>query len=284
MNHIDKPTVTFSRLGRQRSPSYPKISLPEAISLAQKIVDIAMMEPIEEDELAKRLGYEAGSSWLGLRLSALSKFGLLEIIPATPTRGRMCELTALGDKLVRWNAGSDEHKAALRHAALRPPVYDDLWTRFGPDLPTNAEMAAYLVTERKFNRNVVESVLADFRATAECADLKSMPMPRPKAQVDAATLDAYSRIRTHSRQLLQGAPSLGQTHFVLGQPFTGGPTIDELRKALQQESNNRTTAIPLADGETATITMPKMMSPESWQMLLDTLELWKKQAAAANPR
>jgi hypothetical protein len=35
---------------------------------------------------------------------------------------------------------------------------------------------------------------------------------------------------------------------------------------------------PLADGETATITMPKKMSPQSWQMLLDTLELWKKQA------
>jgi hypothetical protein len=38
---------------------------------------------------------------------------------------------------------------------------------------------------------------------------------------------------------------------------------------------------PLADGETATITMPKKMSPQSWQMLLDTLELWKKQASEA---
>lgn len=280
MNHIDKPSFTFSRVGRQRSPSYPKISLPEAISLAQKIVDVAMMDPIEEDELAKRLGYEAGSSWLGLRLSALSKFGLLEIIPASPTRGRMCELTALGDKLMRWNAGSEEHRTALRHAALRPPVYNDLWTRFGPDLPPNAEMAAYLVTERKFNRNVVESVLADFRATAECADLKSMP--RPKVQVDAATLDAYSRIRTQSRELLQGAPSMGQTHFVLGQPFTGGPTTEELRRVLQRDTNDRTTAIPLADGETATITMPKKMTPQSWQMLIDTLELWKKQTEAAD--
>jgi len=37
-----------------------------------------------------------------------------------------------------------------------------------------------------------------------------------------------------------------------------------------------------ADGETATITMPKMMSPQSWQMLIDTLKLWKKQTEAAD--
>ncbi|MFM7373609.1 MAG: hypothetical protein ACKO39_00435 [Chthoniobacterales bacterium] len=39
-------------------------------------------------------------------------------------------------------------------------------------------------------------------------------------------------------------------------------------------------AARLADGKTATITMPKQMSPQSWQMLIDTLELWKKQAEA----
>jgi hypothetical protein len=36
--------------------------------------------------------------------------------------------------------------------------------------------------------------------------------------------------------------------------------------------------ISAVDSEPATITMPKKMSPQSWQMLLDTLELWKKQA------
>jgi len=40
-------------------------------------------------------------------------------------------------------------------------------------------------------------------------------------------------------------------------------------------------AIPLANGETATITMPKQVSPPSRQMLIDPLELWKKQAGGA---
>ena len=145
-------------------------------------------------------------------------------------------------------------------------------------------MAAYLVDERKFNPSAVGSLLADFRATAECADLKSMP--RPKPQVDAETLNAYSRVRAKAEAILRNAT--GQTHFVLGQPFaTGGPTADEVRRVLEQKFENpdqRTAAIPLVDGETATITMPKKMSPQSWQMLIDTLELWKKQAGAAEPQ
>jgi hypothetical protein len=147
-------------------------------------------------------------------------------------------------------------------------------------LPTDAEMAAYLVGERKFNPNVVSSVLADFRATAECADLKSMPMPEPR--FDAPTLDAYSRTReVRSRTASSGT----HTKFFLKNPFgVGNPTADELRRVLErrfEEEHRRMASIPIADGETATITMPKQMSPQSWQMLLDTLELWKKQASEA---
>jgi hypothetical protein len=236
-----------------------------------------MSNPIAEDELAQRLGYEAGSSWLGLRLSALSKFGLLEIIPASPTRGKMCELTGLAERLMRWNSEKDDYKVALRQAALRPPIYDDLWTKFGPELPTNAEMSAYLVTERKFNRNVVESVLADFRATAECADLKSMP--RPKRQVDGETIAAFANMRLPGGDDTRTVPGGG------GAPYGLSRSAAETLRLWQEplpKTNQRTTGIPLTDGETATITMPKKMSPQSWQMLIDTLELWKKQAAAAD--
>jgi hypothetical protein len=275
----DKHFVGFQPLRKRlRSPSYPSIGLPEAISLARRIYDKIQMYPQDLDGLSQMLGYDTGSNWLGLRLSALSKFGLLEIIPAGSSRGKSCVLTALGETLAIRHPGSDEYKAALKHAALHPTIYDDLWNRFGPDLPPNSEMSAYLVAERKFNPSAVGSLLADFRATAECADLKSMPMPKP--QVDAAMLDAYSRIRERAQAMLRN--TTGQTHFVLGQPFAGGGlTADEMRRALEQKfesPDQRTTAIPLVDGETATITMPKKMSPQSWQMLLDTLELWKKQA------
>jgi hypothetical protein len=279
----DKHNVGFTPQPRRlRSPSYPSIGLPEAISLARRIYDKASMYPYEQDVLAEFLGYDTGSSWLGLRLSALTKYGLAEIIPGNASRGKACVLTAMAETLVTWNPASDEYKSALRQAALRPPIYNDLWTQFGPDLPTNREMAAYLVDERRFNPNVINTLLADFRATAECADLKSMPTPKRTAQVDGATIDAYSRMHLPGAEGMRAFPPPEKTQYVLGQPFMGGPTVEDWRKALQQNSNERTTAIPLADGETATINMPKKMSPQSWQMLLDTLELWKKQAGAAD--
>ena len=269
---------------RLRSPSYPNIGLPEALAMMRRIYDVAFTNPIPEEEMARQLGYESASSWLGLRLSAMSKFGLLENIPASPTRGKCCMITALGEAVLRNSPESPEYLSALRQAALRPTIYDDLWNRFGPDLPINSEMAAYLVDERKFNPKAVASLLTNFRATAECADLKSMP--RPKREVDGETVDAYSRVHAQAQAMLRKAT--GQTHFVLGQPFAGGgPTADEVRRVLEQKFENpdqRTAAIPLVDGETATITMPKKMSPQSWQMLIDTLELWKKQAGAAEPQ
>ena len=169
----------------------------------------------------------------------------------------------------------------LRKAALRPAIYQDLWERFGPQLAeTDDEMATYLVTEQRFTRDAAFRMLAHFRSTIAIARLRTMGQEKPRN--DAATLDAYSQISVAGATTSPNPPpAVGKTHFVLGQPFMGGPTIEELRRALQQDTNDRTTAIPLADGETATITMPKQMSPQSWQMLIDTLDLWKKQAAAA---
>jgi hypothetical protein len=98
--------------------------------------------------------------------------------------------------------------------------------------------------------------------------------------VDGETIAAFANMRFSGRTNVRTTPSL-----TLGQPYSGGMTIDEMRKQLEQhfaETSGRVASIPLADGETATITMPKKMSPQSWQMLIDTLELWKKQAAIAD--
>jgi len=269
-------TIGFVPPGKRlRSPSYPNIGLREALEMLRRIYDVAFTKPIPEGEMARLLGYESASSWLGLRLSAMGKFGLLETIPAGPTRGKSCMITALGEEVLRNLPESPQHLSALREAALRPTIYDDLWNRFGPDLPTNSEMAAYLVNERKFNPKAVTPLLANFRATAECADLKTMP--RPKRTVSGETIEEYSRMHLLGAEGMRRIPPRETAQYVLGQ------SADETRRLWQESAEKitqRTAAIPLADGETATITMPKKMSPQSWQMLIDTLELWKTQAGA----
>jgi hypothetical protein len=272
---MDSLNLSPSEKGnRMRSPSYPCIGLPEAVSLTRRIYEKTQMHPSVQDDLSILLGYEGGSGWLAQRMSALSKFGLLEIIPASPTRGKACVLTALGEVLALWQTTSDEYKTALRQAALRPPIYDDLWNRFGPDLPPNSEMAAYLVDERKFNRNAVSSLLADFRATMDLADLKAITKPKPTF--------APQTFSTLSGKSVKGVRHFRTVPDTVTPGIYYGRTASDLRRSWDNMTtaprDDRTTAVPLADGETATITMPKKMSPQSWQMLLDTLELWKKQA------
>jgi hypothetical protein len=206
------------------------------------------------------------------------KYGLLDAMPGTAGRPRSYQITEAGVQMATVDADSPLRLLYLRKAALRPAIYQDLWERFGPQLPEiDDAMANYLVTEQKFTRDAAFKMLAHFRSTITISRLRSAGAEKPK--IDATTLDAYSKVRVAASGDLQTVPAPGQTHYVLGQPFTGGPTVEEWRKALQQNSNERTTAMPLADGETATITMPKKMSPQSWQMLIDTLELWKKQAS-----
>lgn len=43
----------------------------------------------------------------------------------------------------------------------------------------------------------------------------------------------------------------------------------------------RTTAIPLDGCEDAILELPREMTPQRWQTIIDTLELWKKQAQKA---
>jgi hypothetical protein len=264
----------------RRSPNYPSTGLPEAVSFLRKIYDKVGPERVAEDTLAQALGYTKDSSWLNLLLSSLLKYGLLDAMPGTAGRPRSYQITEAGVQMATVDADSPLRLLYLRKAALRPAIYQDLWERFGPQLPEiDDAMANYLVTEQKFTRDAAFKMLAHFRSTITISRLRSAGAEKPK--IDATTLDAYSKVRVAASGDLQTVPAPGQTHYVLGQPFTGGPTVEEWRKALQQNSNERTTAMPLAEGETATITMPKKMSPQSWQMLIDTLELWKKQAGAA---
>jgi hypothetical protein len=137
-----------------------------------------------------------------------------------------------------------------------------------------------LVEERKFNRNAVSSLLADFRATMDLADLKAITKPKP-----TFAPQTFSFV---SRKRLKGAGEIRTVPDTVTPGIYYGRTASDLRRSWDNMTipprDERTTAVPLADGETATITMPKKMSPQSWQMLIDTLELWKKQAGAAEPQ
>lgn len=273
---------------RLRSPGYPHISLPAAVSLVQKIRPVADdSHAVSLGAAAEALGLAPESSWLNLRLAALKKFGLIEDLPAGETRERHVRLTSAAVMLATIPHYEVMNSVLRQRAALRPPIYNDLWERFGPILPANEPMRDYLVKERQFNPQSVDALLENFRSTIEYAELMESALTFDELAT-AITADAKAkenttrktplaqameRMKAIHREAEASAPILGESLLNL--------SATQLRARVEQveaATERRTTFIPLNGNEDAMLQFPRAMTAQRWQTIIDTLELWKKQA------
>lgn len=274
-----------------RSPAYPHIGLAEAMETVAKLASAAdASHGLNLTEAAGALGLKAESSWLNLRLAALKKFGLIEDLPAGESRERRIRLTRVALILASLPRGEPLHKALRHGAALRPPIYQDLWEQFGPLLPTNAPMREYLVQERQFNPQAVDALLENFRATIEYAGLveqalsfqelaEAIAADQAKKSDGGKRLSPAARARQHLREMTREAeaaaagPRLGESLLALS-----AAQLKARREQNEVITGRRTASIPLDGGEDAVLQLPREMSAQRWQAIIDTLEVWKKQA------
>jgi hypothetical protein len=184
----------------------------------------------------------------------MKKFELLEELEGAKGAGKSYRVSALAKDLLLLPKDSPERAEALRKVALMPVIYESLWTRFGPELPSDSLIRAYLVRERNFNAHQVDGMIADFRATIEFAGLggesgaSSATTPAAEVETFGQSVQRYAAMQT-APGLTASAPS---------EVFT----------------------IPLEDGKFATIPYP--MSPQTWELFMQTLQLWQPRLVAAN--
>ncbi len=150
---------------RVRSPSFPFISLPEAVHRARELYDAERRNLVHPDVAVAHWGYARSSSGGKQTIAALRAYGLLEDI-----RGEL-RLTDRAQHILVREPGSTERKDLLRHAALAPPLFSKLWERYGADLPSDKSLRSWLVLELKFNENAVEDLLRSYRETLTYAGL-----------------------------------------------------------------------------------------------------------------
>lgn len=275
---------------RLRSPAYPHISLPEAVWLATKIRAVAdSSHAVTLTAAAQALELTPESSWLNLRLAALKKFGLIEDLPAGATRERRVRLTSTAVMLATIPPNDVMNRVLRRQAALRPPIYEDLWNRFGPILPANDPMRDYLVKERLFNPQSVDALLDNFRSTIEYAELMESALTFDELAA-AITADAKTKANTARKTPLAQAMERMKTRNREAEAAATGPIIGEsllnlsaaqLRAQVEQTeaaTGRRITFIPLDGNADAMLQFPREMTAQRWQTIIDTLELWKKQA------
>jgi len=147
-----------------RSPNYPTVSLGEAITRIKAIYQKEHTHPAEREVLAKALGYSGLNGASATLLSALSKYGLLEVAKD----GRF-KVSALALDLILHRKGDPEYTAAIRRAAFLPALFRDLHEMYGDTLPSEHNFRAYLV-KKGFNPKTVDGVIRSYRDTIEFVD------------------------------------------------------------------------------------------------------------------
>ncbi|MCZ8177632.1 MAG: hypothetical protein O9309_01285 [Rhizobium sp.] len=145
-------------MAKVRSPSYPSLSLKEAIEKVSNIFAQNYQSPIPRGVAATLMGYGGlnGKS-LGV-LAALSKYGLLE------GRGDETRVSDLAVRIIAHEEGMPERAEAIREAASRPELFREIDARFNEGKASDAAIRAYLITQ-KFIPSAADSVIRTYRET-----------------------------------------------------------------------------------------------------------------------
>ncbi|MDP8995851.1 MAG: hypothetical protein M3O03_02435 [Pseudomonadota bacterium] len=178
---------------RERSPSYPAISLKAAIDRLERFEKTFGRHPAPLNKVGLAWGIKEGSSQAGSILAALKSFGLLDYAGAGSER--VAQLSEQGRTYIR--AQQDEiKKAVIKRAALKPKVMATFWPIWGADRPPDAVCLDQLVLKYDFNDNAAPIFLRIYDDTIAYAGLSNsdkVELPEnemPGEEEDGGLLDS----------------------------------------------------------------------------------------------
>ena len=158
-----------------RSPSFPFISLREAVDRARAFHEAEQRNAARPETAAAHWGYSPKSSGGKQTIAALRAFGLIEGDTLVKLSGRALRI------LLDEREASEERGRLLKQAALMPPLHSKLWERYGPELPSAQTLRLSLILDEGFNENSVDDFLTEYKETLEFARLRVAEgvTPRP---------------------------------------------------------------------------------------------------------
>jgi hypothetical protein len=178
----DQIPDTKSTKQRTRSPGYPTTDLQDALEKAKIVWDKDGRHEVPIESLAIHWGYNSKSSSAAQLAAALRKFGLFS--DSVDKNGHVKLSDAAIHILNDADPSSPTRLELLKKAALSPKVYASMWAKYQGSLPSDATIKTYLIVDLKFNQDVVDRVIRDFRATINFAKLSSNDKVTAVAQND----------------------------------------------------------------------------------------------------
>lgn len=226
---------------RVRSPNYPAISLPQAIEKLKPLFERINKHAAPKEAIAKAFGYGGWNGTSASMISAHTKYGLLD-----RSEGDKFKIT---DRAMRIMFGKNptETEAAIREAAIAPPLYAALADEFG-ETPPHDDILLPLLIRRGFAPTAVSAVIQSYRET--------MGLLRPNAEV-------YDSEAKHDGDESAPPPGLGRA--------AAGPQAPLLLPILQS-SPGRQEKIADDDGNEIILTFPSEPTIETYEFVKEYLE------------
>jgi hypothetical protein len=234
------------KTARVRSPAYPAFDLRTAIEKARTIYQQEKRAAAPVSVVTKHCGLDISSS-SGLRLiAALKQFALA--VEQGSGEDRKIQLSPLAlDILIAPSDDDPKRITAIQRCALSPKVHRRLWEHYKGELPSDANIGAYLVRELNFNDAQVNRFIREFRSTIAYAQLAAADIMTP---VENATDDIND--------------DEGETAPPPEQP--------QRRRPVQAQLGFKQATFPLNGGE-ALVQWPENISPDEFEDFQDWLEL-----------
>lgn len=148
-------------MDQQRSPRYPSVSLPDAITAARALWAKEKRTAVNGEVLAKAVGYKSNSGPARSLVGAMRQYGLLE------KHGTGLRLSDVAMHIIHSAAGSKEQLLAISEAALTPELFRDLDSTHS-DASEDA-IASYLILKKGFSEGGARLAASTYKDTLSLA-------------------------------------------------------------------------------------------------------------------
>lgn len=252
---------TSARKPKGRSPAYPAISLETAIQRARQLYEKNRHYATPVTMIASYWGYRSLNGPAAQTIAALKKYGLMEDEGASDDR--KARLTRLAD-VILMSPDEASKKEAIREAALRPAMHQEMWDKYGNHLPTDDSLLWELTRDRGFTETGATEFLREYRATIAFAQLGSgHPALEPPVTDDAA-LEA------------EDAPAGDDGR-------RGEPERPSTQQRRQAGEAAKSYAIPLIDNGSIEVQGQFPITERDWKQFIDVLTVMKPGLVAVSP-
>lgn len=249
-----------TKVKKERSPSYPFISLEKAVIRAKAMEEKHKREPSRLPVVGATWGYAPKSSGLAQTVGALIQFGLLDDIGANIDR--KIQLTDLARRIM-FDTRPGVREQGLKDAALKPRIIAECFGKWGEDRPSDDHCVSELIFDRGFNDVGARLFLKNYDETVTFAGLKKS--------------DSLSSILTEDNLPAQHANTAPEAPSPLVSAVAAQMTPAPRRVIDATGFVPKRSTFALSEG-IAAVELPDKISTASIQDLADWFELLLKRA------